>query len=717
MADKCFTNRELSWLKFNSRVLEEAADASNPLCERLNFISIYNSNLDEFIMVRIGALLDQINADVDEEDNKTGMSSKEQFEASLVELKKLNKRRDELWHKNLITLKSHGIEIVKFADNTDKEKRALEIYFDNEIKPLISPQTIGKRQPFPFVHSEKIYAIVVLETKNMNEKIGIIPCSGPFDRLIEVGHGTGKYMLTEELILHFIGKIFDRYKVKAKTLIRIIRNADIDADEAMYDYDYDDYRAAMSEILKKRKKLRPVYMEYTREIKGNALKTICKNLGIKEKQTYRTESPLELGFIGDIRGMLSSDKSLFYPEYKAKNSVMIDEKRGMIEQIREHDVMLHYPYDSMRPFLRLLKEAGEDDAVVSIKMTLYRVAKYSKVVEALIDAAENGKEVVVLVELRARFDESNNIGWSKMLEEAGCRVIYGLDEYKVHSKACLITYKNGDKVEYITQIGTGNYNEKTANVYTDLCLMTADHEIGTELMTVLNELAMGQTMEETTELLVSPKCLQDKIIDYIDDEIKIQENGGTGYVCFKLNAITDKKIMDKLIDASKAGVKIDMIVRGICCLTPGIKGETENIRIISIVGRFLEHSRVYIFGTRDREKMFISSADLMTRNTLRRVEIAAPIKDEKIKDMVHNIIDTTLKDNTKAWVLQSDGDYVKPALKRGVHRIEAQKKFMEQHDKEVKTPKKKTKTSKKSKKHENIEGQQQLEFTETTKNE
>lgn len=677
MGNKCFMNRELSWIKFNERVLEEAADRRNPLCERLNFSAIYGSNLDEFFMVRVGSLIDRINAGA-ENDDKTNMSCKEQLDAVLAEVRCLSKEKDSVYLRNMEELAGQGVELINFRSLSQEDAFYLSNYFANEIKPLISPQIVGKRQPFPFLQNQKIYAIVALETKNMNEKIGIIPCSGVFNRLIAIPSDNSsenkRYMLVEELILHFASRIFNRYKVKSKTLIRINRNADIDADEAMYDYDID-YREAMSEIIKNRTKLRPVMMEYTREVSEGMLKTICKYIGIKEKQTYISAAPLDLSFVYEIRDFLKNRHELFYDEFSPCNSEYVDENRSMIAQIKENDILLSYPYESMRPFLRLLREAGQDENVVSIKMTLYRVAKYSKVVEALIDAAENGKEVIVLVELRARFDESNNIEWSRRMEDAGCRIIYGLDGIKVHSKLCLITRRQNNKIEYITQIGTGNYNEKTAKLYTDLSLMTADAGIGCEVMEVFNELSMGQTVEETNQLLVAPKCLQNKIIAMIDDEIEIQRSGGQGYVGAKMNALTDKKIMEKLIEASQAGVKIELVIRGICCLLPGIPGYTENIRVISIVGRFLEHSRIYIFGTPEREKIYISSADYMTRNTLKRVEVAAPLLDSGIKARVRQIFEVMLHDNVKARELHSDGTYVHAEAPEGTEEVNSQKFF------------------------------------------
>lgn len=652
----CFRNRELSWLQFNERVLEEAADTSVPLCERLTFESIFMSNLDEFFMVRVGTLHDHMLVDADERDNKTNMTSREQISAILRRTRELMKRKDEVYGAIMSEIGRYGIEIIDFASLSDEDAQYLRKYFINEIMPLISPQVIGKRQPFPFLQSEKIYALVSLETKNMNAKLGIVPCSGVFDRLIPLPSDKNRFMLAEELILHFASDIFDRYKVTSKTLVRIIRNADIDADEAI-DEEATDYREAMEEIIRKRKKLCPVRMDITREISAGVRKSFCEHLGLTDKEIFLSKAPLDLSFVFDIQDKLRMHKELFYKPLIPQKSPLVDESRSMISQISERDILLSYPYESMKPFLRLLREAGEDENVVSIKMTLYRVARYSQVIEALINAAENGKEVVVLVELKARFDEENNIEWSRRLENAGCRIIYGLDRLKVHSKLCLITRKEDNRISYITQIGTGNYNEKTAKQYTDYSLMTSSVEIGMEAGQVFNELAMGQVMEHTEHLLVAPKCLQNKVLDMIDDEIGFAKLGEPAYVGAKLNSLTDRTIMKKLIEASQAGVKIELVVRGICCLVPDVPGYTDNIKIISIVGRFLEHSRIYIFGTEEREKMYISSADFMTRNTLKRVEVAVPIYDEMTRIRINEMFSIMLQDNVKARVQGPDGIY------------------------------------------------------------
>ena len=653
---KIYMNRELSWLKFNERVLEEAENQEVPLCERLTFASIYQSNLDEFFMVRVGSLYDQTLLDKKICENKTGMTSQEQIDAILKQTKLINKRKEAVYEELMARVAEQGIRILRFNELDEDGARYLEGYFKSEIAPLISPTVIGRRQPFPFLKNKEIYAVAVLGAKGKKDRLGIIPCtSNIFGRLIAVPGIPGTYMLAEELILHFAPVVFKGYKIKSKSLLRITRNADIDAD-ALYDEDLD-YREFMAGLIKQRKKLAPIRLELSRDMDKKGIAVLCEYLELDENHVFMSSTPLDLSFVFQIQDLLRKNPELYFPKRTPQKSDQFQDGKSIIAQIKEEDKLLSYPYESIRPFLHLLTEAAEDPDVISIKMTLYRVAKQSKVVEALIEAAENGKEVVVLVELRARFDEENNIEWSRRLEDAGCQVIYGLDGYKVHSKLCLITRKNAGQVEYITQIGTGNYNEKTSRLYTDLSLMTSNVEIGLEASNVFQALSKGEVVEHTRHLLVAPKCLQNKVLGMLDEEIAHARNGEEAYAGFKLNSLTDKKIIDKLIEASEAGVKIDMIIRGICCLIPGVEGKTENIRIISIVGRFLEHSRIYIFGNSKRRKYYIASADFMTRNTVRRVEVAAPVYDERLQNKLQDMFDIMLADNQKARYLDAEGNY------------------------------------------------------------
>ena len=653
-----FMNREISWLKFNERVLEEAESDKNPLCERLSFVSIYQSNLDEFFMVRVGSLIDQMMLDKNIRDNKTDMTAAEQLDAVLERVRVLNERKDAVYGKLIGRLEEHNIRIVNFRNMSRKENEHLEEYFNSEIAPFLAPVIVGDRQPFPFLKNKDIYAAAVLQKKNGKKKIGIIPCgSGVIPRLIQVGKNSGTYILSEELILHFAPQVFKEYTVKSKSLLRITRNADIDAD-ALYDEDLD-YREFMADIIKRRKKLSPVRIELSRELDDEIVNRLCSYMEIERKYVFRNISPLDLSFVFELQDDLRQRSELFYPRRVPQKSAQFISGRSILEQIKEGDKLLAYPFDSIKPFIAMLHEAASDKDVVSIKMTLYRVAKNSQVISALTEAAENGKHVLVLVELKARFDEENNIEWSRRLEAAGCTVIYGLNGFKVHSKLCLITKNVNGTAEYYTQIGTGNYNEKTSRIYTDLSLMTADSIIGRNANDVFTALASDTTVKESPELLVAPNCLQNRIIEMIDEQIALAQKGKAAYIGIKINSLTDKKIMEALIRASKAGVKIELAVRGICCLIPGVEGETENIRVVSIVGRFLEHSRIYIFGKDEAAKIYIASADFMTRNTLRRVEVAAPVYDERIRTQIVYMFDTIMSDNVQARELKSDGNYIR----------------------------------------------------------
>ena len=654
----CLENRELSWLRFNERVLEEAEDERLPLCERLTFLSIFQSNLDEFFMVRIGSLHDQMLLDREARENKTNMTPGEQLDAALTRIRDLCQRRDRAYDALLERLKEQGISIVNFRSISAESEQYLGEMFRREFLPLLSTYIVGKKQSFPFLKNKYIYAVAVLGTKGDKQKIGIVPCGmNVFPRLIAIPERTGCFMLAEELILHYLPLMFPGYRVVSKTLARITRSADIDAD-AVYDEDLN-YRDHMAEVVRLRQKLSPMRLELSREIDKDIVRRLCAQLRLSLDRVYEYDAPLDLSFVFGIEDTLRSHAELFYAPRHPQTSPDIDESKPIMDQIVQKDVLLHYPYQSIRPFLTMLTQAAHDPEVVSIRMTLYRLARDSKVVEALVEAADNGKQVDVLVELKARFDEENNIEWSRRLERAGCHVIYGIERLKVHSKLCLITRKTAEGVQYITQIGTGNYNEKTARLYTDLTYITARPEIGEEARQVFEALMLGETVDHMQTLLVAPHCLQDKLINMIDGEIARVRSGGTGHIRLKMNSLTDKTLIDKLIEASCAGVQIDMIVRGICCLIGGVKGLTENIRIISVVGRFLEHSRIYIFGDGEEARYYISSADWMTRNTLRRVEVATPILDADAKACLDRVFDMIWRDNVQARDQQPDGSYIR----------------------------------------------------------
>lgn len=676
--NNCYDNRELSWLKFNVRVLEEATDDNVPLCERLLFSQIFQSNLDEFFMIRVGSLYDRTLVEDNEADNKTGMTPKDQLNAIYHKVAELVPLKDAAYFNTMRALSAIGVEHVKMSSLKPEEENYLRAFFNSEIRPIISPQVVDKRHPFPFLKNKDIYAITHLESKN-SVKLGIIPANGSFPRMIILPDKEClRFVLAEEVILRYCNSVFENYRIIDKALIRITRNADINMEEALYDHDVD-LRQVMEELLKKRKKLSPVRLEIYGCLNNEAEKFLCHNLELHEHQISRCKAPLDMSFVFSLRNRIEkAHPEMFYTPVSPQRPAEVVHGAPMIPQILRRDILLSYPYESIRPFIALLNEAGNDPDVVSIKITLYRVASNSKIVEALINAAENGKDVFVLVELRARFDEENNIEWSKRLEKAGCKVMYGPENLKVHSKLLLITRKNGSEVQYITQIGTGNYNEKTSELYTDLSLMTADSDIGAEAGTVFNALSIGNLVENSSYLLVAPLSLQNKIIELIDREIAAAECGEEAYIGLKLNSLTDKVLMDKLIEASCAGVKIEMVIRGISCLVAGVKDKTENITIRSIVGRYLEHSRIYIFGKGERRKVYISSADFMTRNTIRRIEVAAPINAPKIRSRILHIFDIMLRDNVKARIQNPDGTYSKVIPAEGEELINAQEYFIKE---------------------------------------
>lgn len=651
-------NRELSLLKFNERVLNEAGNPKVPLAERLTFVSIYQSNLDEFYRVRVGTLMDQMDVSEVVRENKTNMTSEEQVKAIIRATRELEEKKTVIYEQLMGELEPKGIRLINFNKLSAEEGKILEEYFDREIAPYLSANIVSKQQPFPFLKNKDIYAVALLESKGGKTRTAIIPCSNNvFRRLIDIPTRKGTFLLSEELILQFLPKFFKNYSVKEKSLIRVTRNADIDT-EMIYDEDLD-YRDAMENLIKERKRMNPVRMEFTGTLNKKMMHALCKTIHVEKEHVFRSDIPLDLSFVFAIQSYLKNTNAgeLFYPRRTPRPTPQLNDKESLIPQILEKDVLLSYPFESMKSFINLLYEAAEDESVVSIKMTLYRLANKSQIVDALVEAAENGKEVVVLVELRARFDEENNIEYSRKLEEAGCHVIYGLNGYKVHSKLCLISRKTEQGVSYVTQIGTGNYNEKTSALYTDLSLITGNQEIGKEAAEVFAALLRGETVEETHLLLVAPKCLQNKVLDMIEEEIQHVKNGEEGYIGIKINSLTDKVIISKLVEASQAGVKIEMIVRGICCLI-GCQRVYRKHNCDKYCRAFMEHSRIYRFGTKERENVYIASADFMTRNTLRRVEVAAPVLDERLKNQLDWMFETMMKDDEKGKCLTEKGIYV-----------------------------------------------------------
>lgn len=668
-------NRELSWLKFNKRVIEEAFDDNTPLLERLSFSAIYQSNLDEFFMVRVGSLTDDEKENNKKKDSKTGMTPSKQLDAVFTEVRRLQPTVEEAYRKNMEKLSSYGFHHVTFENASPEEQKFLELYFKREIKPFISGLIINDNLPFPFLKNKELYAAVNISTKK-GITVGIVPITHDnSERIISLSSDGKRFILEEEVVLHFVHLMFKGCKILDRAIIRVTRNADI-----MVNNKGADFRERMEELVVKRNKLSAVRLEITNEFSREALDYICKKLKIKNVRVFNSHIPLDLSYLFHLQELDDSPELHYIPRTPRKSASLTD-SRSVFSQVKSKDILLSYPFESMTSsFIRLLEESAVDPKVTSIKITLYRLARNSKIISALCTAAENGKEVLVMIELRARFDEANNIEWSKILQKNGVKVIYGPKEYKAHSKLLLITRKStGGNFDYVTQIGTGNYNEKTSALYTDLMILTADREIAADAEAVFASLCNGTFIEETNKLLVSPKALRPQVLAMMDEQISIARNGGTGYIAAKINSLNDKVIINKLVEASQAGVKIDLVVRGICCLVAGVAGYTENITVRSIVGRFLEHSRIFIFGSENKEqKIYIGSADYMSRNTIRRVEVAAPVEDERLKKRIRDMFTVLMSDNTKARVMLPDGTYVHAESSEDSEKINSQEFFYQE---------------------------------------
>ena len=654
-------NRELSWLKFNKRVLEEATAPETPLLERLSFSAIYQSNLDEFFMVRVGALTEEARSGSRKKDSRSGMTAAEQLDAVFTAVRRTQPDVEDAYRKTMDELAAHGFRHVTMASATEEERSFLELYFKREMKPFISGIVVNDALPFPFLKNKEIYAVVRLSAKK-NVAIGIVPVNHEHsERIIPLSKDGKRFILEEEVVLHFAHLMFKSYKVLDRALIRVTRSADI-----MVSGKGAEFRDRMEELVVKRTKLAPVRLEISDEFSREALDYICRKLKLKYSRVFTSHIPLDLSYLFELQE-LDADPALHYIPRQPRKPAALSDTKPVFSQIKSRDLLLSYPFESMNlSFIRLLQESASDPKVTSIKITLYRLARNSQVVDALCTAAEQGKEVLVMIELRARFDEANNIEWSKQLQAAGVKVIYGPKDYKAHSKLLLITRKaQGGGFDYVTQVGTGNYNEKTSALYTDLMLLTADRDIAADAEDVFNALLNGTLVEKTRKLLVSPLALRPQVLAMMDEQIAIAKNGGKGYIAAKVNSLCDKVIMDKMAEASQAGVKIDLVIRGICCLIPGVPGYTDNITVRSIVGRFLEHSRIFIFGTDGKEqKIYIGSADYMSRNTIRRVEVAAPVEDEKLKKRIRDMFHTLMRDNVKARIMLSDGKYVRANARR-----------------------------------------------------
>lgn len=669
-------NRELSWLAFNERVLAEAADESVPLLERLKFASIFTSNLDEFFMIRVGSLFDLMGVEPGRRDSRSGMTPEEQLHAIYDAVRPLYREREAVCLGLERLLRRYDICRLEWKELSGSEKKYCQRYFHSEVEPIISPQIVDTHHPFPHLKNNVLHIGAWVKYRS-RDVFGVIPMPEALPGVLFLPCDEGlRYIHMEELLLHHAGDIFANYDVRAKCVFRVTRNADINPEDEAFDMDEnDDFRKKMRKALRQRTRLAPVRLELSERISGDFLEYLKKRLPVTDEQVFFTSAPLRLDYAFSLAGKLADPelrRALTYPEFKPCRNAQIRTGESMIRQISRSDKLLSFPFESMSPFLTLLKEASEDPDVISIKITIYRLARKAKLVEYLCAAAENGKDVTVFIELRARFDEQNNIDWSERLEDAGCNVFYGFESYKIHSKICLITRRERGEIRYITQVGTGNYNEKTAEQYTDVSLLTSNRDIGQDAVEFFKNMSIGELDGEYRHLLVSPYSLKREVLRLMDGEIA---KGSAGRMRFKINSLTDMDIIERLRKASRAGVRIDMVVRGICCILPGIPGETENIHIVSIVGRFLEHSRIYCFGEGESERMYISSADFMTRNTQRRVETACPIYDSAVRAKLNGIMDLCLMDNVKARELHADGSY--SPVHGGEERFDAQQLQME----------------------------------------
>ena len=663
-------NRELSWLKFNQRVLEEAKDSSVPLLERMKFVSIFTSNLDEFFMIRVGSLYDMSLTDNSTIDSRSGMNPKEQLDAIFAAVAPLYKERDKTYSEIKKLLNPYGVCGLSIKELEQQEKKYVKKYFKDQILPILSPQIVDANHPFPHLLNKELYVIASLK-QNGTSMIGIVPVPQfVSDILYLPGHDI-RYIRMEKVIMEYLDVVFDKYEVSNKNYICVTRNADVSPDDEALEIN-DDFRLLMQETIHKRRRMAVVRMETAEPLDKELEKYFCDKFKITPAQIYRTKMPMKLDYIFSIMDKVpaSLKRSLIDEPFTPQPSRYLTDGK-VIPQVKKKDILLSYPYESMDPFLRMIKEAAYDPTVLTIRITIYRLAKKARLVEYLCAAAENGKEVTVLIELRARFDEQNNIDWSERLEEAGCRVIYGFEGYKVHSKICLITYRNRNNIEYITQVGTGNYNEKTATMYTDVSLITADKGIGEDAAVFFKNMSIGNLNGSYQHIIVSPTSLKPKVLSLMDEEIK---KGTNGRIIMKMNSVTDVDFIQKVSEASNAGVKVDLIVRGICCILPGVKGYTENLRVTSIVGRYLEHPRIFLFGTGADQKIYIGAADMMTRNTEKRVEVACPVYDETIRKQLTHMLKIMLADNVKARELKSDGKYY--MKEKGTSKVNSQEYFM-----------------------------------------
>lgn len=667
-------NRELSWLRFDDRVLEEAIDENVPLYERLKFIAIYASNLDEFYRVRVGSLYEMASVDTNGFDNKSFMTPSQQLDKIFVATKQLNQKADKIFATVEKQLKTYGIERKKVKSLNQKDKTYVKAYFDNQISPFLSPQIINVRHPFPHLLNKALYVGIIL-TRKKKKVFGIIPVPNNLPKIVYIPNKSKiRYVMTEDIIATYADKIFDGYEVENTAILSVTRSADISLDDERLDLG-EDFLEHAREVLLKRQRLAPVRLEIEGNIDSTMMKYATEQFKITSKQIFIYKSPINKSYIFSLGSKFNEEQknSLMYPPFEPSHICCVPENVSVMDYVANNDVMLQYPYQSFDIFLKFIKEAVTDEKVFAIKITLYRVGSHrAQLMNYLSMAAKMGKDVTVLMELRARFDEENNINWAEFLQDAGCKVIYGMEGYKVHSKICLVMKQDKTGIKYFTQIGTGNYNASTSSLYTDISLITSNEDIGKDAVEFFQNMGIDNLYGEYKNLLVAPVSLKNTLLDLIKEEIEKAKAGEETSIFLKMNSLTDRQLIDALKEASQAGVKIKMIIRGICCILPGIEGKTDNIEVISVVGRFLEHSRIFCFGTGENMKMYIASADWMTRNTENRVEIAAPIYDQKIKNSIYDTLRIMWKDNLKARILCSDGTYKKPEIKEGDELIDCQ---------------------------------------------
>ena len=655
-------NRELSWLQFNARVLAEAEDENVPLLERFKFLAIFTSNLDEFFMIRVGSLCDMAAVDKEHTDSKSGLTAKEQLHLIYKAVEPLYARRDAAFSDVDSKLSAIGLRRLTMDSLAPDEQKYIKRYFKDIIAPVLSPQIVDSHHPFPHLEGKVLHIAALLSHKK-TERLGLLPVPASLPPVVFLPETPSRYILTEDILLAYADHVFEMYDVLEKTVLCVTRNADIQVDDETFGVEGGDFRKKMEKLLRQRRRMAVVRVEINRPISDHFKEHFRSRFEVSDAQIFLSRTaPLKLGYAFSLGEHLPEKKRAFLSDapFTPQQPAMLSAGQSLLKAALQRDILLSYPYESMEPFLQMIREAANDPAVLAIRITIYRLASKAKLVEYLCAAAENGKDVTALIELRARFDEQNNIDWSERMEEAGCKIIYGFEDYKVHSKICLITRRERGAVRHITQVGTGNYNEKTAKQYTDVSLITTDERIGQDAGAFFNNMALGNLSGRYSRLFVAPTSLKNNILALMDEQIA---KGKDGYILLKFNSLTDIDVIAKLREASCAGVTVEMIVRGICCLLPGVPDHTENITVTSIVGRFLEHSRIYVFGRGDEEKMYISSADLMTRNTERRVEIACPIDDPAVRTRLHDILYAMQHDTVKARVLQPDGTYCKkPAV-------------------------------------------------------